>query len=123
MYTSVFSKIHKTKLGGMIDRPFINADSKPKPDHYWSPPPDDDIHQFYKLLDEIDRPANTNDYEVPVKQHEPVKPTQSVVEVHQPSDLEAPDPEEVANTLHIHVPDAADLEAAQVKEKEAVSQV
>ena len=115
-YTSVFSKIHKTKLGGMIDRLFIDTDPKPKPDRHWSPPLDDDIHQFYELLDKIDRPVNTQDYKVPV---EPVKPTQSVVEVHQPRNLAAPDPEEVANSLHI--PGAA--EAAQVKEKEAVSQV
>ena len=119
MYTSVFSKIHKTKLGGIIDRLFIDADPKPKPDRHWSPPPDDDIHRFYELLDEIDRPVNTDDYEVSVKQQEPVKPTQSVVEVHQPRNLAAPDPEEVANSLHI--PGAA--EAAQVKEKKAVSQV
>ena len=119
MYTSVFSKIHKTKLGRMIDRMFIDADPKPKPDRHWSPPPDDDIHRFYEFLDEIDRPVNTDDYEVSVEQQEPVKPTQSVVEVHQPRNLAAPDPEEVANLLHI--PGAA--EAAQVKEKKAVSQV
>ena len=118
-YTSVLSKIHKTKLGGMIDRLFIDADPKPKPERHWSPPPDDDIHQFYEFLDKIDRPVNTQDYRVPVKQQEPVKPTQSVVEVHQPRNLAAPDPEEVANSLHI--PGAT--EAAQVKEKKAVSQV
>ena len=67
----------------------------------------------------IDCPVNTHDYKVPVKQQELVKPIQSVVEVHQPRDLAAPDPEEVANSLHI--PDSA--EAAQIKEKEAVSQV
>ena len=52
---------------------------------------------------------------------EPVKPTptQSVVEMHHLRDLAAPDPKEVANSLHI--PGAA--EAAQVKEKETVSQV
>ena len=100
-YTSVFSKIHKTKLGRMIDRLFTDTDPKPKPDRHWSPPPDDDIHQFYKFLDKIDRPVNTQDYKVPVKQQEPVKPTQSVVEVHQPRNLAAPDPEEVANSLHI----------------------
>jgi hypothetical protein len=46
---------------------------------------DNDIHRFYELLDKIDRPINTYDYELPVKQQEPaaVKPTQSVVEVHQ----------------------------------------
>ena len=100
----------------MIDRLFVDADPKPKPDRYRSPPPDDDIHRFYDLLDEIDRPVNTLDYEVPVEQQEPVKPTQSVVEVHQPRNLAAPDPKEfeVANSLHI--PDAA--EAAQVKEKQ-----
>ena len=43
-YTTVFSKIHKTKLGQMIDRLFIDADPKPKPERHWSPPPDDDIH-------------------------------------------------------------------------------
>ena len=112
-YTSVFSKIQETKFGGMIDRLFTDADPKPKPERHsdWSPPPDDDIHRFYELLDEIDRPVNTHDYEVPVKQQEPVKPTQSVVEVHQPRNLAAPDPEEVANSLHI--PGAA--EAAQIK--------
>jgi hypothetical protein len=118
-YTSVFSKIYKTKLGRMIDRLFIDADPKPKPECHWSPPPDDDIHRFNELLDVIDRPVNTCDYKVPVKQQEPVKPTQSVVEVHQPRDLAAPDPEEVANALHI--PGA--VEAVQVNEKEAVSQV
>ena len=118
-YTSVFSKIHKTKLGGMIDRLFTDTNPKPKPERHWSPPPDDDIHQFYEFLDKIDRPVNTQDYKVPIKQQEPVEPTQSVVEVHQPRNLAAPDPEEVANSLHI--PGAA--EAAQVKEKEAVSQV
>ena len=118
-YTSVFSKIHKTKLGGMIDRLFTDTDPKPKPERHWSPPPDDDIHRFNELLDMIDRPVNTHDYKVPVKQQEPVKLTQSVVEVYQPCDLAAPDPEEVANSLHI--PGAA--EAVQVKEKEAVSQV
>ena len=116
-YTSVFSKIHKTKLGRIIDRLFTDTDPKPKPERPWSPPPDDDIHQFYEFLDRIDRPVNTQDYKVPIKQQEPVKPTQSVVEVYR--DLAAPDPEEVANSLHI--PGAA--EAAQVKEKEVVSQV
>ena len=115
-YTSVFSKIYKTKFGGMIDRLFTDADPKPKPKPDWSPPPDDDIHRFYEFLDVIDRPVNTYDYEVPVQQQEPVKPTRSVVEVHQPRDLAVP---EVANSLH--TPGAA--EAAQVKEKKAVSQV
>ena len=76
---------------------------------------DYDIHQFKELLDMIDHPINTYDYNVPVKQQEPVKPTQSVVEVHQPRDLAAPrDPEEVANTQH--VPGVAEAVQANVKE-------
>ena len=118
-YTSVFSKIQGTKLGGMIDKLFTDADPKPKPECHWSLPPDDNIHRFKELLDVIDRPVSTQDYKVPVKQQALVKPTQSVVEMHQPRDHATPDLEEVANSLHI--PGAA--EAVQVKEKEAVSQV
>ena len=83
----------------MIDRLFTGAD--PNPERHWSPPPNDEIHRFNELLSVIDHPINTYDYKVPVKQQEPVKPTQSVVEVHQPHDLAAPDPEEVASTLLI----------------------
>jgi hypothetical protein len=117
-FTSVFSKIHKTKFGIMINRQFTDANTT---ERHWSPPPDDDIHRFYEILDVIDRPVNTYDYTVPVRQQEPVKPTQSVVEVHQPRDLATPDPEEVANSRAPLIPGAA--EAAQVKEKEAISQV
>ena len=99
---------------------FTDADTKPKPERHWRPPvPDDDIHWFYELLDVIDHPVNTYDHKVPVKQQEPVKPTQSVVEEPQPCDLAAPDPEEVANSLHI--PDAA--EAVHVEVNEVVSQI
>ena len=114
IYTTVFSTIKKTKLGRMIYRLFTDAD--PKPGCHWSPPPDDDIHRFNELLDVIDCPI---DYKVPVKQQKPVKPTQSVVEVHQSCDLAASAPEEVPNTQHI--PGAA--EAVQVKMKKAVSQL
>ena len=44
-------------------------------------PADVDIHQFNKLLDMIDRPVNTNDYNIPQVKPRPVKPTQSVVEL------------------------------------------
>ena len=83
-YTTIFSKIKKTKPGRMIDRLFTDTDPKLKPKRHWSPPPDDDIHRFNELLDMIDRPVNTNDYKVPVLKQKPVKPTQSVVEVHHP---------------------------------------
>ena len=113
-YTTVFSKIKKTKPGRMIDRLFTDTDPKPKPKRHWSPPPDDDIHRFNELLDMIDRPVNTNDYKVPLKQ-KPVKPTQSVVEVHQPY-VAPPDPEEVTNTQ-------CAAEAVQVGVNEADSQL
>ena len=93
-YTSIFLKIKNVKFGRMIDRQFTDADPKPTPEYHRNPPPDDDIHRFHELLDIIDHPVNTNDYKVPLKQQKPVKPTQSVVEVHQPRDLAAPDPEE-----------------------------
>ena len=44
-HTTLFSKISKTKLGGMIDR-FSDTDPKPKSDRHWSPPPDDDFYRF-----------------------------------------------------------------------------
>ena len=43
-YTSACSKISETTLGGMIDKLLTDTDPKPKPEHHWSPPPDDDIH-------------------------------------------------------------------------------
>ena len=106
----------------MIDRLFTDANPKPEPERHWSPLPDDDIHRFNELLDVIDRPVNTQDYKVHVhiKKQEPVKPTQSVVEVYQPRiDLAALDPEEVVNTTH--KPDAAVV--VDIEVKEAVSQV
>ena len=56
------------------------------------------------------------DYAVPLKQQKPMKPTQSVVELHHSHDLAASDPERVANTQK---PGAA--ETVHVKVKEAVT--
>ena len=47
-------------------------------------PADEDIHQFHMLLDMIDRPVNTTDYNIPQIQPKPVEPTQSVVEIPKP---------------------------------------
>ena len=48
--------------------------------------PDEDVHQFYKLLesDMIDRPVNTNDYNIPQVKPKPPEPTQSIVEPPKP---------------------------------------
>lgn len=42
------------------------------------------MHHFHEVLDFIDRPANTNDYEIPQVQPKAVEPTQSVVELLKP---------------------------------------
>ena len=76
----------------------IVTDPKPKPERFSSPPPDDDIHRFNELLDMIDRPVNTNDYTMSTKQLKPLKPTQTVVKVHQPQ-MVPPDPEQRADQL------------------------
>ena len=48
---------------------------------------DKDIHQFHIFLDMIDRPANTDDYNISQIQPKPVEPTQSVVEIPYPIEL------------------------------------
>ena len=101
-YTTVFSKVKKTKFGRMIDG--LSTETQPKPNsrqHRFSSPPDDDIHRFDELMDELDCPIHTDDYNtIPLIRPMPVKPTQSVVELPKPCDLAAPDPEEVANIQH-----------------------
>ena len=87
-YTTAFSKIKKTKPVNMLKKRCIPAANAPKKE--LNLPPDDDAHGLHDLLNIIDRPINTNDYKVPVKQ---VEPTCSVVEVHQPK-LAPPDTEE-----------------------------
>ena len=101
-YTSVFSKVMKMNLKGTIDKLFRrNGNRKPQPKCHRSPPPDDDIHQFYELLDIIDHPINTNDYNVLLKVA-PVSPTVSVVEVHQPQ-LAIPEPQKESNEQKVSV--------------------
>jgi hypothetical protein len=102
-YTTVFSIVKKRNPKGTIDKLFrLNNNPKPKPERHWSPPPDDDIHRFNELLDMIDRPVNTNDYTVALKQT-PVSPTFSVVEVHQPQ-LASPDPGKVSKPSEQKIP-------------------
>ena len=55
------------------------------------PPPDNNIHRFHELLDMIDHPVNTNDYNIPQVRPKPVEPTYSVVEIPKPY-LEPPPP-------------------------------
>ena len=64
------------------------------------PPSDNNIHRFHELLDMIDRPVNTNDYNIPQVRPKPVEPTYSVVEIPKPH-LEPPPPplEEIKEEL------------------------
>jgi predicted outer membrane repeat protein len=83
-YTNLFSKCKKTR-------------PNPRQRHY-SPPPinDDDSHvsdNRGELLDELDGPVKTNDYNTPlIDSVRMPQPTYSVVEVQKPRDLAAVDP-------------------------------
>ena len=100
MYTIVFLKIKKTKIGKTVDKLFTTSEPKPKPECHWIPPPDDDIHRFNELLDIIDRPVNTSNYEVPLQKQPVQKPTQSMVEIDHPQ-LAPSDPEEAISQQHV----------------------
>ena len=97
-YSSLFSKIKKTKLGRKMDRLFTDIDTEPKPNprqRHYSPPPvnvNDDDSQVSddrgELLDDLDGPVDTDDYNnavtVPLVSSVRMQPTYSVVEVHKP---------------------------------------
>ena len=80
-HTSLFAKLHDKKFMTQINS-FFRSHPPPSP-RPQSPPPDEDTHRFHELLDIIDRPANTNDYELAQRQQS-AKPTHSVVEIRQP---------------------------------------
>ena len=97
-YTSLFSNVEKTKSVKMLKKFFIPGanDTKEKQNL----PPDDDDRRLHELLDIIDRPVNTNDYNVPLKQAEP---TCSVVEMHKSGHLTPPNSDET-NTQTYQLP-------------------
>ena len=96
-YTNAFSKLKETKLGRSIKQLFTDTDPNPNPRQCrCSPRPDDDIRRLDDLLDDLDGPVNTADYDIaPLLRG--LTPTYSVVEVHKPRDLPRPNGE-VANS-------------------------
>ena len=71
---------------------FFDTDPEPKHgQHRYSPPPDNDTHRFDELLDELDCPVNTDDYNA-TPLLEPVEPTFSVVELPKVHSCAPPDP-------------------------------
>ena len=82
--SKLYSRIQETpnikKMNArLIPREKNKFDDKPIP-------ADGDIHQFNELLDMIDRPVNTNDYNIPQVRPRPAEPTvtKSVVELPKP---------------------------------------
>ena len=54
--------------------------------HPYNPLPDDDIHRFDELLDELDCPVNTDDYNTAsLLRPAPLEPTFCVVHMHKPN--------------------------------------
>ena len=70
-YTTVLSKIKKTKPVKVVKKKFISIATANDPKKEFNPPPHD-IHGLHDLLDTIDHPLNTetNDYKIPTKQEE-----------------------------------------------------
>ena len=79
----------------MIDGLLSDTDPKPIPKRrHQSTLPDNDIHRFDELMNELNCPINTDDYAtVPLLGPTPVEPTFSVVEVPKPCDLARSDPD------------------------------
>ena len=85
-YTRVFSKGKETKCGRALKLLFSKAEPEPKVNSQ-SSLVDDDNDRFHELIDLIDHPINTSDYQV---KQTPPEPTQSVVEIGKPQNPPVP---------------------------------
>ena len=88
--SKLYSRIQETPTIKNVNKRLIPREKK-KFDHKPTPA-DDDIHQFNELLDMIDRPVNTNDYNVPQVRSRPTKPAVTQSEVELPKPYLAPPP-------------------------------
>ena len=101
----VFSRIQETAVCKKLNK--MSELRKQKKCNCQSQP-DEDVHQFHKLLDMIDRPVNTNDYNIPQVLPKPVEPTYSVVEIPKPHLAPPPPPLEEIEDCLLYTSDAAD---------------
>ena len=104
-YTTIISKVNQKKMNvsRMITRFFSKADPTIRATYHQRPPPDNNIHRFNEVLDMIAGPVNTNDYNIPLLDRQPVEPTYSVVELPE-SHPDQPNPDEAI--IHT-IPDPA----------------
>ena len=88
--SKLYSRIQETPTIKKVNERLIPREKKKFDDK--PIPADDDIHQFNELVDMIDRPVNTNDYNVPQVRPRPTKPTVTQSEVELPKPYLAPPP-------------------------------
>ena len=79
---SLFTRIQGSRIFFKTKEKLSVMQNKQKRiDHQRQVPTDKDVHQFHELLDMIDHPVNTNDYNIPHVQPKGAEPTYSVVEL------------------------------------------
>ena len=88
--SKLYFRIQETSTIKKVNERLISKEKKKFDDK--PIPADDDIHQFNELVDMIDRPVNTNDYNVSQVRPRPTKPTVSKSEVELPKPYLAPPP-------------------------------
>ena len=88
--SKVYSRIQETPTIKKVNKRLIQREKKKFDDK--PIPADNDIHQFNELVDMIDRPVNTNDYNVPQVRPRPTKSTVTQSEVELPKPYLAPPP-------------------------------
>ena len=81
-HTTLLNETQHKSLERTFSKVFKSGPQPKSKQQLIPPPPDEDIHRFHELLDMIDRPINTNDYNILSSTNQtPNKPTHSVVEI------------------------------------------
>lgn len=80
----VFTRVQQSIFCKEINSLYRLKLKKPNEINHNPVPADNDIHKFDELLDMIDGPVHTSDYNIPQVEPKRDKPTQSVVELPKP---------------------------------------